>query len=221
MRLILAGVAAVVALGAAVGFQREYAVALTMRDTPLRVMEKLSSEAPPKPASWRGIRAVMLGCHSTQSSVALQFQPTALRAAVNAHCADTARAILDRAPTASVAHLVLAMSAAHFADTDALNDQLAKAQATGAREGWLVARRHTLATQNHDALDQGGLDIWSRDTAVLLEERWGREIVAHTFVANVALRPKIEELVALLPNNDQRNFVSLVRQRTQALSAVF
>lgn len=219
MRYVLAVAAVLIAFASALGFSREYAAALTVRDTQFRVMEKLADQAPTAPGSWRGIRNVMLGCYDSQTSFALQFQPTEMRIALNGNCAKTASEILASAPSASVAHLVLAAAAVFFNDTG-FSEHLYHSQATAAREGWLIARRHDLAARNFSLLDDLGQDVWSLDTATLLKEHWGRNIVAETFVALPELRPLIEELVEQLPNADQRSFVGMVREKTAARQIV-
>lgn len=219
MRLFLALLVFVLALAAGFGFQREYAVALTVRDTPLRVMEKFGNAAPPVPFSWRGTRNLMLSCHDTQTGFAIRLQPPEAQNAINAHCADTARGILKRTPTASIAHLVVAVSAIHHADTAEFNAALIRAAATAPREGWMVARRHTAANLHFDALDAAGRDVWAADTRVLLEERWGREIVAVTYVSFEARRPEIEQIVETMPNAAQRDFVARVRELTRMQQA--
>jgi len=218
MRYVLASAAIIIALAAALGFQREYAASLTVRDTEFRVIEKLAEAAPTAPRSWRGIRNVMLACYDTQMSIALQFQPVDRRSAVHANCAGTANSILSSAPTTSAAHLVLAASAAYFEDSG-FSMHLAHAQATAPREGWLVARRHALGAGKYTLLDATGRALWAKDTGVLLEERWGQLVVADTFVAQTDMRQIIEALVETLPNEDQRRFVALVREKTLARQA--
>lgn len=218
LRLFLTAGLVLATLGAALGFQREYTASLTVRDTPFRVMEKLAEAPPPAPASWRGIRNVMLGCLDAQTGIALRMQPASQRAAVHANCAQTAREILASAPTTSAAHLVLAIAALNTGD-DGFAGHLASAQATAPREGWLVARRHGLGAEFFATLDAPSRDIWRSDTLVLLEERWGQGVVADTFIAQEALRPVIEDLVSTLPNAAQRGFVAEVQSRTRARQA--
>jgi hypothetical protein len=120
-----------------------------------------------------------------------------------------------------MAHLVLASSAIYFDDADGFNDGLARAQAGGPNEGWQAARRHGLGAVHFDTLDAGARDAWTADTALLLGENWGRSIVANTFVTYEPLRPRIEELVARLPNDAQGHFIRLVRGNARDRAATF
>ncbi len=221
MRIFLGVFGVFLALAAAFGFQREYATAMTVRDTSFRVIEKLAADVPPRPISWRGIRAVMLACHEAQTDAALAFQPGAVRDSLMANCAASARMVLAGAPTTSSAQLVLAASARHLDQPDMMVERLRLSQVTGPREGWLAARRVNLITPHLEGVTPLGHEIWQRDVALLLEERWGRTIVAEIFARNEALRPAIEDVVALMPNDAQRDFVALVRRAIQAQNAPF
>lgn len=221
MRYPLAGVMVVLALASAIAFLREYSSSLAMRDTPNRVMEKLVAAPPPVPGSWRGIRTLTLGCFDTQHGLGLRLQPEASKVSVNAHCAESARDIVADAPSVAMAHLVLASSALFFEDTAAFNAGFARAQISAPNEGWQAARRHGLGALYYETLDAGSRQAWTADTALLLGERWSREIVANTFIAYEPLRPQIEGLVAQLSNDDQRHFITLVRRNTRDRAATF
>lgn len=139
-------------------------------------------------------------------------------------CHARARDILDRSPTRSIAHLVVAFAADREGRPDAAVVALRHSAETGSQKGWLAAERLgfalSLARQRPDG-DPGQtaiLDVVAGDVATLAGEAALTGYVAGQYVRFPEFQDWMIALIEAQPPEVQRRFLARVRTARQAMA---
>jgi hypothetical protein len=196
------------AVAAVPQFQKEYATVLFSRLTESRQFAALTETGISLPPSVRSERIVLQACDTSMRSVLALFQAQARRDALRGNCADLANAASARAPTSSLAQLLVASTAPNDAE---FSRALAVSQATGAFEGDLAQRRFVLAADRIDRLAPEALAALSADITLLVQFPAGRSLVAERYLALPEAREVMTEAIERAPEQSQKAFIAAVR----------
>ncbi len=183
-----------------------------------------SGEAAGDARQWRfaEVRALpsqldqMLFCLNTQKTLAFARAPAARRQSLTRACLARADAILSRAPSRSVSHLVRADALLRLGDVAPSAAALERAQQTGAREGWMaVGRLRTALTLLATAVPPQLTPparvrierLARRDLALLAATPALGTQLAMLYFRNTRDQAWIAEVIETRPEADQRNFL--------------
>lgn len=160
-RLVLSVCAGVAAITAAVSLPAEIArIDEQGRDDALIFLQ--AGTTPPQFASvvsTAGIVGQMAQCDDLLLSVYPRLVGEGSSRSVAAACLSRAQAVLDQAPTLSVAHLARAAALWRLGQTKAASQALGQSAVLAPAEGWLAARRLRLAMQMAETGQQAESDV--------------------------------------------------------------
>lgn len=216
IRVLIVVVALAVALLAAAMLPREYRAAMLGQRGPAAQVEQLVAATPFEVAlhpafSLRGQRAQLEACDRALRGPFAALQTADRRARLAWRCADLAGAILARAPTLGLAHLVRAEAALVRADPAGFSQALTLAQRTAPAEGWLAQRRLDLALPVWADLSAKAQGAVGADAALLIAAPRYRGAMAQRWHAEPQIRPVLVSAAKTLPPGAQRAFLHAVK----------
>lgn len=194
----------------------EYRSAIFYRSPVQAQIEVLTKGGPSMGAvsSWRAQKEALSACLAVHSSVSFRLLPETSMQRVQESCSTLAEAILTRAPTTGLAQLVLMQGAV---DPDVRSRQLALAQAIAPREAMQVKLRIEAGLDHFDTLSSDARLATQADMALLLSTTWGRSWLSAVYLDRADTRSGIAEVLATVPEPDQRAFLALLKRSAVAL----
>ncbi len=127
-------------------------------------------------------------------------------------CLKTAAEITQTMPTNSYAWYVKAQAAVQLNDADNFRTSYLNSFLTGPHEQWITVQRVDLAENNFDKLTPDMLAAHEKDIALLALSSNGVRAIARRYVSDVNFRDRVTDIVAKLPDANQRRFLNLVRR---------
>lgn len=214
-RLMIVFAAFAVALASAAMLPREYRAAMLGQRGPAGQVEQVLTDphtGPVHPArSLRGQRAQLEACDRALRGPFAALQTDDRRARLARRCADLAGAILARAPTLGLAHLVRAEAALARADPSGFSQAITLARRTAPAEGWLAARRLDLALPVWADLSEMARRAVGADAALLIAAPRYRGAMAQRWHTDPPIRRVLALAAGTLPPGAQRAFLHAVK----------
>lgn len=163
-------------------------------------------------------QAALSSCQSalqTKKSLEMRYLPTDMQAQIGPHCREIALSAVADYPTDSYAWSVAALASADVQDWPAMNSYLVRSQLTGPTEQWIAQTRVTVAQDNWAMLDDAAIVAAERDLRLMVVSIRGIRQLALRYIGDLEFRERIEALVATMPEENQRRFVSVVRREME------
>lgn len=211
IRLLVASGALASAVLCVALLRAEYPAALLGRAAaPARIETLIAAD--PRPAlSLRGQRAQLEACDTALRGAFAALQSEDRRLVLADRCEALAKAVLARAPTLGLAHLIGAETALARQDLEGFAARLGRARAAAPAEGWQALRRSDLALSQLSGLAPAALSALRADLALLLPEPRYRQQIAARYVQQPEARPVIVAVAEALPDSVQRAFLADLR----------
>jgi hypothetical protein len=127
-------------------------------------------------------------------------------------CMKTAAEITQTMPTNSYGWYVMAQAAAQLNDVDNFKTGYLNSFLTGPHEQWITVQRVDLAENNLAKLTPEMMAAHEKDIALLAVSTKGVQAIARRYVSDVNFRDRVTDIVAKLPDANQRRFLNLVRR---------
>lgn len=161
--------------------------------------------------SFESQEMVLDDCYSASLSLLARASPTPVRAKLIDRCQEIAGQITAATPSHGYAWFVAAALAAESGDGALLNSALLRSHRSSPNELWLAEARVTLGELHLASLGSEALAGHDRDVSSVVSSNRLSPEMAELYIGNEGFRGRVNELLAALPTNVQRRFISQVR----------